>query len=97
MTLRIISIDFATIIIEKYPVMVVKRNFNIETRHFTLFRRFGHLLLDLPASDIKFEKQVCNRLALTFLLSKSMVLKEFGEIRDNVLFFKEYTIFIPFL
>lgn len=76
--------------------MVVKRNFNIERKRFTLLHGLGHLLLDLPARDIKFEKQVCNRLALTFLLPKSMVLKEFGKIRDNVSFFTEYTIFIHF-
>ena len=92
--IKVIEIDepqnnfdgLATIINEKYPVIVVNKNFNVERKRFTLLHELGHLLLDLPECESKFEEQICNRFASEFLLPKSMVLKEFGEGRDGISF-----------
>src|SRR5690606_34194179 len=92
--IKVIEIDepqnnfdgLATIINEKYPVIVVNRNFSVERKRFTLLHELGHLLLDLPKCDTKFEEQICNRFASEFLLPKSMVLKEFGEGRETISF-----------
>lgn len=92
--IKVIEIDepqnnfdgLATIINEKYPVIVVNRNFNVERKRFTLLHELGHLLLDLPDCDIRFEEQICNRFASEFLFPKSLVLKEFGEGRESISF-----------
>src|SRR5690606_22889202 len=92
--IKVIEIDepqsnfdgLATIINEKYPVIVVNKNFNVERKRFTLLHELGHLLLDLPECESKFEEQICNRFASEFLLPKSMVLKEFGEGRETISF-----------
>lgn len=92
--IKVIEIDelhntfdgLATIINEKYPVIVINRNFSVERKRFTLLHELGHLLLDLPDCEIKVEEQICNRFAAEFLFPKSMVFKEFGEGRENISF-----------
>lgn len=90
--IKVIEIDepqnnfdgLASIVSEKYPVIVVNKNFNVERKRFTLLHELGHLLLDLPQCDVKFEEQICNRFASEFLFPKAMVLKEFGEGRESI-------------
>lgn len=96
--IKVIEIDelqnnfdgLASIVNERYPVIVVNRNFNVERKRFTLLHELGHLLLDLPECDTKFEEHICNRFASEFLFPKAMVLKEFGEGRASISF-KELT------
>lgn len=91
--IKIIEIDepenkfdgLATIINEKYPVIVINKNFNVERKRFTLLHELGHLLMSLPTDcDVKFEENVCNRFASEFLFPKVSVLKEFGNKRDTI-------------
>lgn len=92
--IKVIEIDepqnifdgLASIVNDKYPVIVVNKNFIVERKRFTLLHELGHLLLDLPECDLKFEEQICNRFASEFLFPKSMVLKEFGEGRESISF-----------
>ncbi|MFS0490286.1 helix-turn-helix domain-containing protein [Leadbetterella byssophila] len=92
--IKVIEIDepqndfdgLAAIVNDKYPVIVVNKNFSVERKRFTLLHELGHLLLDLPERDIKFEEQVCNRFASEFLFPKSLVLKEFGNGRKAISF-----------
>ena len=90
--IKIIEIDepennfdgLATIINDKYPVIVINKNFNVERKRFTLLHELGHLLLELPECEIKFEENICNRFASEFLFPINLVLKEFGEKRDGI-------------
>ncbi len=92
--IKVIEIDepenqfdgLATIINDKYPIIVVNKNFPVERKRFTLLHELGHLLLDLPKCDIKTEENFCNRFASEFLFPKSMVYREFGESRGSISF-----------
>lgn len=92
--IKIIEIDepennfdgLATIVNGKFPVIVINKNFNVERKRFTLLHELGHLLLEFPECDVKFEENVCNRFASEFLFPKVSVLKEFGAKRDAISF-----------
>ena len=66
----------ATIINDKYPVIVINKNFNVERKRFTLLHELGHLLLELPECEIKYEESVCNRFASEFLFPINLVFKD---------------------
>jgi Zn-dependent peptidase ImmA (M78 family)/DNA-binding XRE family transcriptional regulator len=74
----------ATIVNDKFPVIVVNKNFNVERKRFTLLHELGHLLLNLPDCDIKSEENYCNKFASEFLFPKKLVFKEFGLKRDSI-------------
>ncbi len=74
----------ATLIDDKYAVIVVNKNFGIERKRFTLLHELGHLLLDLPNCDKKEEEKFCNRFAGEFLFPKSSIIREFGIKRDHI-------------
>ncbi len=74
----------ATLVNDKFPVIVVNGNFPVERKRFTLLHELGHLLLKLPECDIKMEENYCNRFASEFLFPKKLVLKEFGIKRDSI-------------
>lgn len=74
----------ATLIDNKYAVIVVNKNFGIERKRFTLLHELGHLLLDLPNCDEKEEEKFCNRFAGEFLFPKSSIIREFGTKRDSI-------------
>lgn len=90
--IKIIEIDepennfdgLATIINDKYPVIVINKNFNVERKRFTLLHELGHLLLELPECEINYEESVCNRFASEFLFPINLVFKEFGEKREGI-------------
>lgn len=90
--IKIIEIDepennfdgLATTINDKYPVIVINKNFNVERKRFTLLHELGHLLLELPECEVKYEENVCNRFASEFLFPINLVIKEFGEKRDAI-------------
>ncbi len=65
-------------------MIVVNKNFNVERKRFTLLHELGHLLLELPECDVKFEENICNRFASEFLFPKVSVLREFGEKREAI-------------
>lgn len=74
----------ATIIDEKYAVIVINENFPIERKRFTLLHELGHLILDIPDCDLKEEENYCNLFAAEFLFPLSNVFKEFGKNRRSV-------------
>lgn len=74
----------ATIVNDKFPVIVINKNFNVERKRFTLLHELGHLLLDLPECDVKTIEAYCNRFAAEFLFPMKSVIKEFGIKRDNI-------------
>ncbi len=74
----------ATIINEKYPVIVINKKFPIERKRFTLLHELGHLLLNLPACEISKEEKFCNKFAAEFLLPLNIILKEYGGKRQNI-------------
>lgn len=74
----------ATLIDDKYAVIVVNKNFPIERKRFTLLHELGHLILDIPDGDEKEEEKYCNQFAAEFLFPKSSVLKEFGNKRNSI-------------
>lgn len=74
----------ATIIDEKYAVIVINENFPIERKRFTLLHELGHLILDIPDCDLKEEEKYCNLFAAEFLFPLSNVFKEFGKNRRSV-------------
>ncbi|NLN24643.1 MAG: ImmA/IrrE family metallo-endopeptidase, partial [Bacteroidetes bacterium] len=74
----------ATIIDEKYAVIVINENFPIERKRFTLLHELGHLILDIPDCDFKEEENYCNLFAAEFLFPLSNVFKEFGKNRRSV-------------
>jgi Zn-dependent peptidase ImmA (M78 family) len=68
----------ATIINGKYPVVVLNKTFSVERKRFTLLHELGHLLLELPECDVKFEENICNRFAAEFLFPQNLVIKNLG-------------------
>ncbi|MDI9863340.1 XRE family transcriptional regulator [Flectobacillus sp. DC10W] len=76
----------ATIINGKYPVVVLNKSFSVERKRFTLLHELGHLLLELPECDVKFEENICNRFAAEFLFPQNLVIKEFGSKRESISF-----------
>lgn len=74
----------ATIIDEKYAVIVINENFPIERKRFTLLHELGHLILDIPDCDLKEEEEYCDLFAAEFLFPLSNVFKEFGKNRRSV-------------
>jgi transcriptional regulator with XRE-family HTH domain len=63
----------ATIINGKYPVVVLNKTFSVERKRFTLLHELGHLLLELPECDVKFEENICNRFVAEFLFPQNLV------------------------
>src|SRR5690554_3139657 len=74
----------ATIIDEKYAVIVINENFPIERKRFTLLHELGHLILDLPECSVEEEENFCNKFASEFLFPRVSVLREFGHQRENI-------------
>ena len=69
---------------DKYPVIVVNGNFPVERKRFTLLHELGHLLLSLPECKTSVEEQFCNKFASEFLLSKKIIIEEFGGKRRHI-------------
>lgn len=74
----------ATLIDNKYAIIVINKKFGIERKRFTLLHELGHLLLDLPDCNEKEEEKFCNRFAGEFLFPKTSIIREFGRKRDNI-------------
>jgi Zn-dependent peptidase ImmA (M78 family)/DNA-binding XRE family transcriptional regulator len=90
--IKIIEIDsvddsfdgLATFADDKYPVIVVNKNFPVERKRFTLLHELGHLLLNLKNYDYKNEEMFCNKFASEFLYPKNIVKNDFGGKRDGI-------------
>ena len=74
----------ATVVDEKYYVIVVNKSMPIERKRFTILHELGHLLLNLNHLDEKEQESFCHVFASEMLLAKQNVIVEFGEKRTNV-------------
>jgi Zn-dependent peptidase ImmA (M78 family) len=74
----------ATIIDEKYYVLVINKNMPIERKRFTLLHELGHLLLNITSSENKEIEKYCNLFASEMLLSEENAKMEFGEKRRSI-------------
>lgn len=68
----------------KYPVIVINKNYPIERKRFTLLHELGHLLLTKNESSLDNEK-VCHYFAGALLIPEQVVYEKFGKRRHNLL------------
>lgn len=87
---------------DKFPAIVVNKNYDIERKRFTLFHELGHLLLNIDQKfSPKEQEKICDRFAGAVLLPKSILIKEIGEKRSRISitelvnFQKQFGISIP--
>jgi Zn-dependent peptidase ImmA (M78 family) len=70
---------------DKFPAIVVNKNYGIERKRFTLFHELGHLLLDINNKFTdKEQEKICDRFAGAVLLPKNLLLSEIGENRKQI-------------
>lgn len=76
----------ATIIGDKYHVIVINKNMQIERKRFTLLHELAHLLLPISNFEIKQREKYCNAFASEMLLPEHIAKFEFGDRRNNIAF-----------
>ena len=76
----------ATVIDDKYHVIVINKNMQIERKRFTLLHELAHLLLPIGALDTKQQEKYCNAFASEMLLSEQNAKNELGENRSRISF-----------
>lgn len=75
----------STYVNEKYPVIVVNKNFGIERKRFTLLHELGHLLLNINNNfSEKEEEKFCNRFAGAMLLPQNILYEKIGKKRKKI-------------
>lgn len=74
----------ATVIDDKYHIIVISKGMPIERKRFTLMHELGHLLLPIRHLDLKQQERFCNVFASEMLLSEANVLNEFGKQRSRI-------------
>ncbi len=75
----------STIIDNKYHVIVINKNFPVERKRFSLLHELGHIILNIK-SDIssKEVERLCNQFASEMLISKKILIEEFGKKREHI-------------
>ena len=76
----------ATYVDNKYPVIVLNKNFQVERKRFSLLHELGHILLDISSKCDMKEEDICHKFASEFLLPKNTVIEEFGGKRKHISF-----------
>lgn len=90
--IKVIEIDddtmrfdgLATIIDEKYYVIVVNKQMPIERMRFTLLHELGHLLLNLNGKDDQDVEKLCHAFASEMLISSKNLIAEMGKNRSSI-------------
>ena len=90
--IRIVEVDdtedkfdgLATYVNNKFPVIVINKNFPVERKRFSLLHELGHLLLNISSGCELNEENACNKFASEFLLPRKTVINEFGGKRKHV-------------
>ena len=87
---------------DKFPAVVINKNYGIERKRFTLFHELGHLLLDINDKFTdKEQEKICDRFAGAMLLPQKVVYEEIGGKRQKISltelknFQKQYGVSIP--
>lgn len=76
----------ATIIDNKYNVIVITKTMPLERKRFTLLHELGHLLLPISMLEEKQQEKFCNIFASEMLLSEVNAITEFGKQRSSITF-----------
>lgn len=76
----------ATYVDNKYPVIVLNKNFLVERKRFSLLHELGHILLDISENCNMKEENVCHKFASEFLFPRNIVISEFGGRREHISF-----------
>lgn len=74
----------ATIIDNKYYVVVINKNMPLERKRFTLLHELGHIMLKFSNIDEKVQEKYCNLFASEILLSQKNTYNELGSKRSNI-------------
>lgn len=90
--IKVIEIDedskefdgLATVIDNKYHIIVVARSMPVERKRFTLLHELGHLLLQIDETDLKQKEKLCDVFASEMLLSEQNAKNEFGTSRSSI-------------
>ncbi len=76
----------ATVIDDKYHVIVINKNMQIERKRFTLLHELAHLFLPISNLEIKQQEKYCNAFASEMLFSEQNAKNELGENRSRISF-----------
>ncbi len=76
----------ATIVDDKYYVIVVNKSMPIERKRFTILHELGHLLLRLNHLSEKEQESYCHTFASEMLFAQRNLIVEFGEKRNKIAF-----------
>lgn len=74
----------ATFVDNKYPVIVLNKDFPVERKRFSLLHELGHILLNISDKCSMKEEDVCHKFASEFLLPRNIVIEEFGGKRAHI-------------
>ena len=70
---------------DKFPAIVVNKNYEIERKRFTLFHELGHLLLNIDSKFTdKEQEKICDRFAGAVLLPGKLLIEEIGIKRKRI-------------
>lgn len=76
----------ATVIDDKYHIIVITKAMPIERKRFTLLHELGHLLLPIADLEEKLQEKFCNVFASEMLLSEANLISELGNQRSRISF-----------
>lgn len=76
----------ATVVDQKYYVIVINKSMPIERKRFTILHELGHLLLNLNHLPEKERESYCHAFASEMLLAQRNLMVEFGNKRNNIAF-----------
>jgi Zn-dependent peptidase ImmA (M78 family)/transcriptional regulator with XRE-family HTH domain len=76
----------ATVIDDKYHIIVITKAMPIERKRFTLLHELGHLLLPIADLEEKQQEKFCNVFASEMLLSEANLISELGNQRSRISF-----------
>lgn len=74
----------ASLVDNKYPVIVLNKKFQVERKRFSLLHELGHILLDISEECDMKEEDVCHKFASEFLLPGKTIIEEFGGKRKHI-------------
>lgn len=77
-------VALATVVDEKYYVIVINKWMPVERKRFTILHELGHLLLNLTHLPAKDQESYCHVFASEMLMARSNVLSEVGIKRTSI-------------
>lgn len=74
----------ATYVDDKFPVIVLNKNFPVERKRFSLLHELGHILLKISDQCELSEENASNKFASEFLFPSNVLIEEFGGKRERI-------------